>query len=60
MVNVFGSTPEWTLDDVIVNSGVGSHTACFSLDSASGLHDAAIVRAVRRSNHSSRCLLYNS
>jgi hypothetical protein len=34
MVNVL-STLEWTKGEVIVNSGIGSHTPCFSLDSAS-------------------------
>jgi hypothetical protein len=32
--NVFESTLEWTYGEVIVNSGIGSHTPCFSLDSA--------------------------
>jgi hypothetical protein len=34
LVNVLESTLEWTKGDVIVNSGIGSHTPCFSLDSA--------------------------
>ncbi len=29
---------ESTLVEVIVNSDIGSHTACFSLDSASAIH----------------------
>ncbi len=37
MVIVLESTLEWTLGEVIVNSGIGSHIPCFSLDSASGL-----------------------
>jgi hypothetical protein len=36
MVNVLESTPEWILGEVLVNSGRGSHTPCFSLDSTSG------------------------
>jgi hypothetical protein len=35
MVNVLESTLKWTLGEVIVNSGTGSHTPCFNLDSAS-------------------------
>jgi hypothetical protein len=35
MVNVLYSTLEWTKGEVIVNSGIGSHTTCFSLGSAS-------------------------
>jgi hypothetical protein len=34
MVNVLESTLKWTKGEVIVNSGIGSHTPCFSLDSA--------------------------
>ncbi len=37
MVNVLESTLEWTSGEVIGNSGIGSHTPCFSLDSASDL-----------------------
>jgi hypothetical protein len=36
-VNVLESTLEWTKGEVIVNSGIGSHEPCFSLDSASGM-----------------------
>ncbi len=36
MVNVFESTLEGTSGEVIVSSGIGSQTPCFSLDSASG------------------------
>ncbi len=35
MVNVLKLTLEWTQGEVIVNSGIGSHTPYFSLDSAS-------------------------
>ncbi len=38
MVNVLESTPEWTKGEVIVSSGRGSHTPCFSLDSASAMY----------------------
>ena len=45
-------------------NGNGEHSKTLvpitSKNPASGLHDAAFVKAVRRSNHSSRCLLYNS
>ncbi len=35
MVKVLESTLEWTQGEVIVNSGIGSHTPClFFLDSA--------------------------
>ncbi len=34
-VNVLESTLEWTYGEVRVNSGIGFHTPCFSLDSAS-------------------------
>jgi hypothetical protein len=36
MVNVLESTLEPTEGEVIVNSGIGSYTPCFSLNSASG------------------------
>jgi hypothetical protein len=36
MVNVLESTQEWKEGEIIVNSGIGSYTPCFSLDSASG------------------------
>jgi hypothetical protein len=29
MVNVLESTLEWTKGEVMVNSGIGSHTPCF-------------------------------
>jgi hypothetical protein len=35
MVNVLESTLEWTQGEAIFNSGKGSYTPCFSLDSAS-------------------------
>jgi hypothetical protein len=35
MVNELESTLEWIYGEVIVNSGIGSHTPCFSLNSAS-------------------------
>jgi hypothetical protein len=35
MVNALELTLEWTKGEVIVSSGIGSHTPCFSLDSAS-------------------------
>ena len=35
MENVLESTLEWTLGEVIVDFGIGSHTPRFSLDSAS-------------------------
>jgi hypothetical protein len=37
MVNVLESTLESTSGEIIVSSGVGSHTPCFSLNSASNL-----------------------
>jgi hypothetical protein len=37
MVNMLESTLEWTKGEVIVSSGRGSHTPCFSLDSASAI-----------------------
>ncbi len=38
MVNVLEPTEESTyMGEVIVNSGIGFHTLCFSLDSASGI-----------------------
>jgi hypothetical protein len=38
MVNVLESTLDWTQGEVIIISGIGSHTPCFSLDSALGRH----------------------
>jgi hypothetical protein len=35
MVNELESTLGWIYGEVIVNSGIGSHTPCFSLNSAS-------------------------
>jgi hypothetical protein len=35
MVNVLEPTVEWTYGEVIIDSGIGSHTKRFSLDSAS-------------------------
>jgi hypothetical protein len=43
MVNVLESTLEWTEGEVIVNSGIGSHTPCFSLDSASGSYISLVL-----------------
>jgi hypothetical protein len=41
MVNVLESTLEWTQGEVIVNSDIGSHALCLSLDSASAQHPLA-------------------
>jgi hypothetical protein len=38
MVNVLESTLEWKKGEFIVNSGIGSHTPCFSFDAASVIH----------------------
>jgi hypothetical protein len=35
MLHVLESTLEWTYGEVIDNSGIGSHSPCFNLDSAS-------------------------
>ncbi len=35
LVNVLESTLEWKNGEVIVRSGIGSHTRCFSKESAS-------------------------
>ncbi len=43
MVNVLESTLEGTYGEVIFNSGIGSHTPCFSLDSAS---DGQVARTL--------------
>jgi hypothetical protein len=32
MINVLESTLEWTLGEVIVNAGIGSHAPSFSVD----------------------------
>jgi hypothetical protein len=45
MVKYWKSTLEWTQGEVIVNSGMGSHTPCFSLDSASVKHVKAVGSA---------------
>jgi hypothetical protein len=49
--------------EMTVNSN-GEHSKTLvpitSKNPASGLHDAAFVKTARRSNHSSRCILYNS
>jgi hypothetical protein len=50
MINVLESSLAWTLGEVIVNSGIGSHTPCFSSDSVSGDFGSNPC-----SNHSSRC-----
>jgi hypothetical protein len=33
MINVMELTVDWTKGEVIVGSGIGSHSPCFSLDS---------------------------
>jgi hypothetical protein len=45
MVNVLESTLEWTLGELIIDTGIHrSHTPCFSLDSASGFNILYDVR----------------
>ncbi len=46
MVNVLKLTLESTQDEVIVNSGIGSHTPCFSLDFR--LHESGGVEVWRK------------
>jgi hypothetical protein len=44
MENVLESTLKWTLGEIIVNSGIESHTPRFSLDPASVLVQCTHVR----------------